>query len=132
MRWNEGSVSAEDISDVDFTISPRIHVTAPNTAVSWIAGSTHTITWTHNYTGPAQAFDVDFSPDAGATWTRLASDVLAASATTGTYTGAMPGTPTTQALIRVVAANTTLDRDRDTSDVPFTLRIPRIVLSRVR
>jgi len=126
VRWNEGTVSAEDVSDVDFTISPRVRVTSPNTVVSWVAFGSHTITWTHNYTA-TQNFDVDFSPDAGVTWTRLASTVPAASATSGSCTAVMPGTPTVQALIRVSASNTTLERDRDTSDVPFIVRPVRIV-----
>src|SRR6185295_1044364 len=120
IRWNEGAVSAEDISDVDFTISARVRVTSPNTAVTWVAGSAHTISWTHNYTA-AQAFDVDFSGDGGATWSRMASSVPAASATTGSYPATMPGIVTNGALIRVTASGQTRASDSDTSDSTFTL-----------
>jgi hypothetical protein len=129
VRWSEGTASAEDISDVDFTMSARVHVTSPNTPLTWIAGSTHAITWTHNYTA-TQTFDVDFSGDGGATWSRLAAAVPAASATTGSYPAVMPGVITTAALVRDTAAGQTRASDSDISDSTFALIPPRIVLTR--
>ena len=108
----------QDDSDVNFRITSRITVTAPNTALVWGAGSTRTINWNHDY-GGAQAFDLAFSPDGGATWAVLASGVPAASATTGTYTGAMPTGATAQALIRVSPAG--VPGDGDVSNTVFTL-----------
>jgi len=127
VRWTDGTASAEDISDVDFTISARVRVTSPNTAVTWLAASTHTITWTHNYTA-TQTFDVDISPDGGATWARLVSAVPADSATTGSFVIVTPGYVTNQALVRVTASGQTRASDSDTSDVPFTILPARIIL----
>ena len=112
-----GAARAES---ADFTIIPAIHVTSPNTSVLWLLGSVHAITWTHNG-GTAATFDVALSPDGGTTWFRLAQLVPAATATTGSYTWTVGGTPTTQALIRV--SPTGSPADGDTSDVPFTVGI---------
>jgi hypothetical protein len=101
-------------------------VTSPNSAVTYGAGSTRTITWNHDY-GPGQTFRIDFSPDAGSTWEMLAASVPAASATAGTYTGRLPESPTTQALIRVSPAGA--PADGDVSNVPFTLVTPTITVT---
>jgi hypothetical protein len=118
--------SVTDISDVNFTILPRVTVTAPNTAVTWGAGSTRNITWTHNL-GTGGTVNIDFSPDNGATWSPVAVGVASATATTGTYTGPMPTTETTQGLIRV---SPTIDATSgDVSDVPFTLATPAVTVT---
>jgi hypothetical protein len=118
--------SVTDSSDVNFTILPRVTVTAPNTAVTWGAGSTRKITWTHNL-GAGGTVNIDFSADNGATWAPVALGVASATATTGTYTGPMPATVTTQGLIRV---SPTIDPTLgDVSDVPFTLATPAVTVT---
>jgi hypothetical protein len=118
--------SVTDSSNVNFTILLRTTVTAPNTAVTWGAGSTRTVTWTHNL-GAGGAVNIDFSPDNGATWAPVALGVASATATTGTYTGPMPTTVTTQGLIRV--SPTTDPTSGDVSDVPFTLATPTVTVT---
>jgi hypothetical protein len=126
IRVSSASAGVSDISNVNFTISSAITVTAPNTAVTWAAGSTRTVTWTHTL-GAAQAFDVDFSPDNGVTWVSMASGVPAATSTTGTYTGAMPATVTAQALVRV--SPTGVPVNGDTSNVVFSLVAPAVTVT---
>ena len=126
IRVSSASVAASDMSDVNFSISPRVTVTAPNTAVTWGAGSTRTITWTHNL-GVSQAVDITFSPDNGATWIPIASGVPNATATTGTYTGQVPAVVTTQGRVRVSwSSNST---ESDTSDGLVTLAAPAITVT---
>ena len=60
-RWST-KASVSDPSDVPFRIIPRITATAPNASVSWAAGSTRTVTWTHNL-GTSEPVNVDLSPD---------------------------------------------------------------------
>jgi Bacterial Ig domain/Divergent InlB B-repeat domain len=122
VAWAQNTAVA-DISNVAFRIGSSITVTAPNTAETWGAGSTRTVTWNHSY-GASQTFDLAFSPDAGASWMPLASGVPAATGTTGTYTGPMPNTLTTQALIRVSPAGNA--GDGDVSNVTFSLAVPII------
>jgi hypothetical protein len=85
-----------------------------------------TITWTHTL-GTAQTFDVDFSGDNGVTWAVMATGVPAATSTTGTYTGAMPATVTSQALVRVSPAG--LPINGDTSNVLFSLVAPVVTVT---
>jgi hypothetical protein len=118
VRWL-ANPAVGDQSDGDFTIASRIRVTSPNSAVAWVVGSVHPVRWTHQH-GLSQLFDIDFSADGGASWSSFATGVPAATATSGTYSAAMPMTATTQALFRVSPAG--VPGDGDTSDVPFTLR----------
>ena len=115
-----------DVSDVSFTIAPRVTVTAPNTAVTWGAGSTRTVTWTHNL-GTAELVNIDVSVDNGATWLPLASGVANTTATAGSRAVRMPTTITTQALIRVSPVS--YPADGDVSNVPFTLAAPAITVT---
>lgn len=69
-----GGAGVTDDSDTDFAISSRIVVTAPNTAVSWAAGSVRTITWTHNLLA-TDTVDITFSPNGRVTWEDVASGV---------------------------------------------------------
>jgi hypothetical protein len=105
---------------------PPVTITAPNTAVTWGAGSIRTITWNH-VLGAAQTFDIATSADNGVTWAPLASGVPAATATTGTFTGPMPATVTTQALVRVSPAGT--PALGGVSAVPFTLATPALAVT---
>jgi hypothetical protein len=125
ITWTRNA-AVKDLSDVNFKVTAAITVTAPNTAVTWAAGSVRTITWTHTL-GAAQPFDVDFSADNGLTWVPMASGVPAATATTGAYTSAMPSTPTTQALVRV--SPTGLPLNGDVSNVAFTVAAPVVTVT---
>jgi hypothetical protein len=118
--------TVQDASNVNFRVGSRITVTSPNTAVTWAAGSTRTVTWTHTY-GAVQTFDVESSPDNGVTWTAIGSGVPAATATTGTFTVRLPATVTSQARIRVSPAGNA--GEGDISDVPFVLAAPTVAVT---
>jgi len=124
-RWTSDP-GVFDVSDVNFAIISRITVTAPNTAVTWGAGSTRQVTWTHNL-GLAETVNIDVSPDGGATWVNVAAGVPNATATSGSFAALMPGSVTTQALLRV--SQTTDPTSFDTSDVQFTLAAPVITVT---
>ena len=114
------------MSAVNFSVTSAITVTAPNTAVTWAAGSTRTITWNHSL-GAAAMFDIDFSPNGGAAWSPIAAGVPAATGTTGTFTGLMPTGVTAQALVRVSPSG--LSGSGDISNVVFTLAAPAVAVT---
>jgi hypothetical protein len=125
VKWATDSV-VSDTSDVNFTITPRTKVSAPNTAVSWAAGSMRTVSWTHNL-GVGGLVDIAFSADNGATWSVVTSNVPSSAATTGSTVVAMPLTQTTQARIRVTpSADPT---SGDASDVSFTVAAPTLTVT---
>ena len=115
-----------DVSDVAFRILPRITVTAPNTAVTWGAGSTRTVSWTHNL-GTTEPVDIAFSADGGTSWTTVASAVANATATTGTTSVVLPDTPTSTGLVRV--SQTSNPAHFDVADVFLTLVPPVITVN---
>ena len=115
-----------DVGGSTFTISPRIALTVPNTAVTWGAGTTRTITWSHNLPA-ADTVDIDLSPDSGSTWIQVARGVANATAMTGTYSGSMPPVVTTRALIRVSQSSD--PSAFGVSAVPFTLAVPAVTVT---
>ncbi len=118
--------SLSDMSNVNFTIAPRVTVTAPNTAVVWGAGTLRTVTWTHTL-GLGQLVNIDASTNNGATWSSVATNVPNTTATAGSATVRMPATVTTQALVRVSPVNSPIDGD--VSNVPFTLAAPVVTVT---
>jgi hypothetical protein len=76
-----------------------------------------------HFYGANSDFDIDFSPDGGTTWTRLASAIRATGEFSGRYSWTVGNTPTNQALIRVSPINT--PGDGDVSDVTFAIVPPR-------
>jgi hypothetical protein len=123
-----GDGSVTDINDVNFSITPRTRVTAPNTAVTWAGGTTRTINWSHNL-GVGGLVDVDFSADNGASWTRIASNVASSAATTGTVNLDMPNVVTSQARIRISPAGTSDLSLGDISDVAFNVAAPTVTVT---
>ncbi len=112
--------AATDTGNASFSITARVRVTAPNTAVSWKLGTTKTIKWTHNL-GAAASFDVtlDADGDLDCDDATLATGVPAATATTGNLAWIVAGAG---AQNRICVAATPFDPDsRDASDTAFTI-----------
>ncbi|WP_395063528.1 reprolysin-like metallopeptidase [Flavobacterium sp.] len=99
-----GNNSDDMIVTVNATAGP-FSVSAPNTAVSYVGGSSQTVTWvvggtTANGVNCANV-DVLLSTDAGATWATL----LAATPNDGTQAVTIPNTPGTTNRIMVKGTN---------------------------
>jgi len=99
-----GNNSDDMIVTVNATAGP-FSVTAPNTAVSYVGGSSQTISWavagtTANGVNCANV-DILLSTDAGATWSTL----LAATPNDGTEAVTIPNTPGTTNRIMVKGTN---------------------------
>lgn len=99
-----GNNSDDMIVTVNATAGP-FSVSAPNTAVSYVGGSSQTVTWvvggtTANGVNCANV-DILLSTDAGATWSTL----LAATPNDGTQAVTIPNTPGTTNRIMVKGTN---------------------------
>lgn len=99
-----GNNSDDAVITVNATAGP-FSVTAPNTAVSYVGGSTQTVTWavagtTANGVNCANV-DILISTNAGSTWTTL----LAATPNDGTQAVTIPNTPGTTNRIMVKGTN---------------------------
>jgi hypothetical protein len=96
-----------------------VTVTYPNTRVTLHAGHFASITWTHNL-GADAIFNIDISRDGGSTWAALATNVAAASTTTGSYNWFVTLPKTNYARVRVTW--TTVPAVTDMSNVNFIIK----------
>jgi hypothetical protein len=116
VRISDTSGPASDVSNSVFTIDPypTITVTAPNGGETWIANTTHAITW--SYTGTIAAVNLEYSSNNGSSWTSIASSV----SNTGSYNWVIPYISSTNCLVRVSDNATTAS---DTGNAVFTLEL---------
>jgi hypothetical protein len=106
------SLNIYDISDTVFTISSMMVLT-PNGGESWKTGTIQQITWT---TSNISAINIEYSTNNGLAWIPIAGSLPASS---GIYNWVIPGTLTTQGLVRIIdSADVT---SSDTSDHVFTI-----------
>jgi len=116
VSWLEGTAS--DTSNVNFRIAePTVTVTAPNTAVNWLVGTTYSIRWTHNL-GANAHYKIELTRD-GSTWEVLNPDFVSTSATAGSWNWTVTGPATTTARVRVSWLGGTAS---DTSNVNFRIQ----------
>jgi hypothetical protein len=110
-----------DISDGTFTITGFI-VTSPNGGEQWTAGSAQTITWTT--VGSFPTVKLLYSTTGGLPWTEIA----ASTDNTGSYPWTVPGTLSTQCLVRI--RDGADNNPSDTSDAVFSIiPIPTITVT---
>ncbi len=118
MRVSSNSTTAVAASGKFSLVAGKVTVTSPNTAVSWLAGSVHAITWTHN-AGTGALFKLEISRNSGSTWSLINAAAPASGATTGGYNWTVTTPRTTTARIRVTW--TAVTTATDTSDVNFKI-----------
>ncbi|MCA9175452.1 MAG: hypothetical protein KDB14_13300, partial [Planctomycetales bacterium] len=118
VRDQQGGVNSDDVLLTTHNTGAAFAVTAPNTAVSWLGGSTQTITW--NVAGTTangiNTSDVEIllSTDGGLTFPHS----LGVTPNDGSHTLAMPNINAASARIKVAAVGNVYF---DVSDVNFTL-----------
>ena len=118
VRVSDASAPAKvDIGDNNFTIFPAITVTYPNTNVSVFSTQSVNITWTS--TGVSNYYSIDYSTNGGSTWTNIIFNTLIL---TNSYTWTVPGTLSSNCLIRVTDYQNTCKQDR--SDNAFSISSP--------
>ncbi len=104
-----------DKSNNLFAISPaQPTVTSPNGGESWIAGTSHSITW-NNATFTSTNVAIDYSIDSGATWISF----LTSTPNDGSQTWIIPNSPSTNCVVRVSEVGNPTARDN--SDAVFTI-----------
>jgi len=120
-------LSDRDTSDAVFTIyvpnPPQVTITAPNDGEN--VGDSTTITWMATDPDPGETnlllIDLDYSDNAGASWSAIDSNQANDGAyfwdLYGLYSGA-------DYLVRITATDTTGRFDSDTCDAVFTIRNP--------
>ncbi len=111
---NTGSVASVTIDNTP----PVVTVTAPNGGETWSYQSTHAITWSaSDASGTVPTVSIDYSTDGGSGWTAVATG----EPNDGSYSWAVPNTPSTTALVRVRATDSNGNPGADVSDAVFTI-----------
>lgn len=111
-----GDASVTDTSNGAFSIVSvpvaSITVTSPNGGESWTVGTVRTITWSSsNVSGSVR---IDYSTDAGSTWTPITGSIL----NDGSENWMVPNTPSGSVLVRVAATDGSAS---DASNSVFTI-----------
>ncbi len=94
-------------------VTPTVTVSSPNGGENWTINTTRSITWT--YTGTIANVKIEYSINAGSTWTTI----IASTSNTGSYAWTVPNNPATTCRVRVsdASASTT----NDISNANFTI-----------
>jgi Calx-beta domain/Bacterial Ig domain len=122
--WVDGP-AITDVNNAPFEITaPTIRVTVPNTALSWRAGDTRTIRFTHGV-GAGQAVALLVSRDGGGSWAPIGL-MSTTTSSSGSFDWVVTGPATQHARIRAVAPGVQDDSDRD-----FTI-LPRVSVTSPR
>ena len=112
-----GTVSDEVVISVDSLKGPFL-VTSPNTAISWGAGSSQTVTWLVNNTDILSPnIDILISMDKGKTFNNLSLNTP----NDGSEVIAVPVTLTTRGRIKIVSKNSLTAEFYDISNVNFSI-----------
>ncbi len=99
-------------------VAPSVAVTAPNTGVTWKAGSTRAITWTATDNTGVTAVDLAYSTDGGISYPHVIATGLVNS---GTWSWTVPNTPSSTARVRATAHDAAGNVASDASNVDFTI-----------
>ncbi|MCP4150892.1 MAG: hypothetical protein GY757_24310, partial [bacterium] len=113
IRVREVDGSASDTSNAEFTIAPPIlTVTTPNGGEFWSVGACRDITWTT--AGAVGNVKIEYSTDSGTNW----NPVTSSTSNDGRYSWTIPGTTSSNCLVRVSEID---GLPYDDSDAVFTI-----------
>jgi hypothetical protein len=113
--YNVEATAAAELPDWDYL---KARVTSPNGGEALEVGYAHTITWA-NLGAAAEKDSIWYSTDNGSNWVFIAEKDPA----TTSHAWTVPNTPTTQALVKVKAVNSTPDAHADQSDAVFVIEV---------
>jgi len=93
-------ISPNDIPNINaqltYWVEPSITLVSPNGGESWMATTSHDITWTS--TGIVPTVDILYTSDSGENWITIASGTE----NDGSYTWTVPDTPSATCVVRVM------------------------------
>jgi hypothetical protein len=111
--------SITDTGNASFTLTSRVKVTTPNTAVSWKVGTTRAIKFSHNYPTP-HTFAVAIDRDGNGVCEEALTGSTSAATATATYSWLVSGPA--GATNRICVTSTSDPLGTDVSDVNFTIQ----------
>ncbi len=116
---SNGTPAASAVSGQFSLVAASLTVTSPNTLVTWLVGSVHAVTWTHNVGASAQ-FKIEISRNSGSTWSLITAAAAPGGATSGSYNWTVASPKSDTCRIRVTwTGNTAVN---DSSNTNFRIR----------
>ena len=116
---SNGTPAASAVSATFSLVAATVTVTSPNTLVTWLVGSVHAVTWTHNV-GTAARFKIEVSRNSGSTWSLITASAAPGGATSGSYNWTVASPKSDTCRIRVTwTGNTAVN---DASNTNFRIR----------
>jgi len=116
-------VTVNDVSDADLTLlTPSLTLTDPDGGESWIAGSSHDITWTSD-DSPGNV-KLEYSTD---NFDTDINTIVASTADDGTYEWTVPSDRSSTVRVRVSFVDHSTFND--VSDADFTIEVPELTLT---
>lgn len=100
-------------------IAPLASIASPDGGESWLAGSSHAITWNASDNVGVTAIDLSYSTDGGFHWTSIASGL----ANSGSYSWTVPSIDSDSALVRVTAYDAANLSGYDVSNSLFAISL---------
>ena len=114
--------STADSSGAYFTIkdceTPTVDLTSPVGGEEWCMDSSYSITWSASDNIGVTNIALYYSTDGGSNWTPIDED----EPNDGTYSWTIPGTPSTQCRVKVLASDDAGNFAADSSDGNFTIK----------
>lgn len=99
---------------------PQVTLTSPTGGENWQIGTTHNITWTATDNGIVDHVDLFYSTDGGEAYYTLATD----EPNDGSYPWLIPDTPSTTAVVKVIAYDAAGNEGWRSNDYVFTISPP--------
>ena len=109
-----------DFSNGDFSISSQIVLIAPNGGEIWYVGENYDVTWAPSGIGGGVMFQ--YSIDGGSNWL----EVIPSTPDDGSYSWALPSTPTTHARAKI--SHLTCTENIDSSDADFIITYDSVMV----
>lgn len=114
--------TTSDVSNAVFSIvdttPPAVTVLAPDGGETWVEATTQSIDWNATDLLGVTSVDILYSIDNGSNFLAVA----VGEANDGSFSWNVPATPSTQALVRVVAVDGSTNSGADLSDAVFTIQ----------
>ncbi|BDS13173.1 T9SS type A sorting domain-containing protein [Aureispira anguillae] len=125
-----GDTTFRDTSDAVFEIRPAVTITTPNGSRTgteeWGGCTVTSITFDH--TPGVTSYEIEYSLDAGITWTNIIHNFYTGSSTNSTYNWTIPNIPSDLSMVRVTPNTTGGAAYADVSDTTFKITKPVVLI----
>ena len=119
--YDANNPNISDVSNEVFTVIGPLILTSPNGGEIWQGLTAKNISWTA--TGTSNNYNLEYSTNAGSTWTTIVS---AYNTTSGTYPWTVPNTPSANSLVRITDYSNACMTDKSNNLFTISPALPTV------